>query len=482
MTGWPPQGASALARDTIVAVATPPGTGAIGVVRLSGPQALRIAKEIFRPFSGTPPPDSRRIRRRAMSYGRIADPECGATLDQGLLLTMPGPRSFTGEDVAELHCHGGELLVHKVLTICIRLGARPATRGEFTRRAYLNGRIDLIQAEAVANLVRAETEQGLLLAARQLEGGLGQELGGLLRRLGGVAAAIEATIDFPDDECEAPDEQWMRAEFAALKRALQGLLATADSGRRMGDGVSAVIAGRPNVGKSSIFNRLLGRRRAIVDEQPGTTRDVVEARLDLGGMPVRLMDTAGLREPGEHVEEQGMAMAAGAIDTGDLLLLVVEASPLPGPDDRRALAGAGRRLPCLVVVNKIDVEPAPVDADAIRAALDLGPDAPLVAVSALTGAGWSGLESRLADLTGGPALLARDAAVLTTARQERAVREALVGLESARAAHEAAMPFDVWLVGMYLAMDSLAHAIGRRPDEVREQVLEEVFARFCVGK
>jgi len=403
-------------------------------------------------------------------------------VDQGLLLTMPGPKSFTGEDVAELHCHGGELLVNRVLEICIGLGARPAARGEFTRRAYLNGRIDLTQAEAVASLVRAETEQGLRLAARQLEGGLGQELCGLLRRLSGVAAAVEATIDFPDDESEMPDGEWIRSELAAVKGALELLLATADSGRRMAEGVNIVIVGRPNVGKSSIFNRLLGRRRAIVDEHPGTTRDVVEARLDLGGVPVRLMDTAGLRESDERVERRGMAMTEGAIDTGDLLLLVVEAGPLPGPDDRRALAGVGGALPCLVVVNKTDVEPAPMDADEVRGALGLEPGTPLVAVSALTGAGFTELESDLAGLTGGPALLARDAAVLTTARQERAIRAGVAGLEKARTAYEAAMPAEVWLVGTYLAMDSLAQAIGRRSDEVREQVLEEVFARFCVGK
>jgi len=457
--------------DTIAAVATAPGEAGIGIVRASGPLALLCARRIFRRKIDTQsrqPP----VTHHA-TYGYVTRPGSDEKLDECVLTYFAGPHSYTGEDVVELACHGSNLVLAQVLNGLITGGARLAEPGEFTRRAFLNGRLDLAEAEAVIDIIRARTDAALRVATGQLSGRLSREIAELRLALITLLAEIEAAIDFPDD-VEPPSDAELAGRTRSVRDRALRLLRTADAGRLYREGAALVLAGRPNVGKSSLLNALLGEARAIVTAIPGTTRDVIEETLNLRGIPVRAIDTAGLRETSDTVEALGVERTRAQLAAADLTLWVVDASEGITEEDR-GIAGelAGRRV--VVVANKVDqgqlLEPAEIEAL-------LGGDVSVNFVSALTGAGMEGLEETLAAaLLGGH--VSPESVWVSNARHQGRLREAVAALD--RAIEAADVGFDQAAISLdlKLAAEGLGEITG---ETVTEETITQIFARFCVGK
>ncbi len=323
------------ATETIAAIATAPGEGAIGIVRLSGPRAIRLAQEVFR----TPPPKGGTFPQfspRTLHHGCVTNPDTGEVLDECLLVVMPGPGSYTGEDMAEIHGHGGPFSLRAILRLLIDLGAKPAEPGEFTRRAFLNGRMDLVQAEAVADLIAARSEAGARAAMGHLSGRLSRELEAVWTELIGISAQLEAAIDFPDEDLEIQASGRLVERAGGALNRLERLLGSFRAGRAVRDGTPAAIVGRPNVGKSSLLNLLLRDDRALTSPVPGTTRDTIEETAVIGGIPFHFIDTAGLRESEDPVERAGVERARRMVKSASLVLLVLDAST-PLTDEDRAI-------------------------------------------------------------------------------------------------------------------------------------------------
>lgn len=456
--------------DTIVAVSTPFGTGGIGIVRLSGPDAEKAAARIFRPKT---PPESFPSHRFA--YGHIQDPRDGDVIDEVLMVVMRAPRTYTREDVVEIHCHGGALPVRRILELVVAQGVRLAEPGEFTRRAFLNGRIDLVQAEAVADIVGAKSETALRFAQRQLDGSLSRGIGSVREALKGVLTEVEAWLDFPEEDLPDPDFLRMRQRIQDTMRTVDALARSYASAHLYRDGVHLVIGGRPNVGKSTLLNLLVGKERAIVSPKPGTTRDYLEESILLGGIPVRLIDTAGLREDVEEVEAQGVALARRQIETSDLFLCVADAARIDSEPWEwiQDLAPEGRTL---VVLNKIDlVDPARVE-DWVRSV----PLQPCVAISALYRQGFEGLhEEILAQLTGNELDL-DSRAVITNVRHRDALDKCCDALKGALE-QISARPLmgDLLAADLRYALRSLGEILG---ETTPEEILRGIFDTFCIGK
>ncbi len=447
--------------ETIAAVATPPGVGGIGIVRVSGPLAPRIAEAML---GGLPPP-RRAVRRRFLD----AD---GAPLDEGLALYFPGPGSYTGEDVLELHGHGGPVVLDRVLARALALGARPARPGEFTERAFLNGRLDLAQAEAVADLIEAASAEAARAALRSLEGALSREARALGERLAGLRVQLEATLDFPDEDIDAAGEATLAAGLAEARAQLDSLLAGATRGRALREGLTVVIAGRPNVGKSSLLNALAGCEAAIVTDVPGTTRDVLRERVLAHGVPVHVVDTAGLREARDPVEREGVRRAREQAARADRVLLVVDDTAGWTPEDAAAQAALPRETPVTVVLNKIDLSgraPGPV------AGHPVGTHA--FAISARTGAGLEALRSHLAE-TAGLAAGRAEGVWMARRRHLDALERAGRHLEEA-AAELAAGRAELAAEGLRLAHRAVGEITG---EFTTEELLGRIFSTFCIGK
>ncbi|MFO7941491.1 MAG: tRNA uridine-5-carboxymethylaminomethyl(34) synthesis GTPase MnmE, partial [Bacillota bacterium] len=428
-----------LSDDTIAAVATPPGRGGVAIVRVSGPETMRITSVVLRGRDM----GQINLSPRRVEVGFAVDPDAGEALDEVLCFYMPGPRSYTGEDVLEIHCHGGPIPVGRILEAVFRSGARPAEPGEFTRRAFLNGRIDLTQAEAVGDLVAARSRTAARLALDQLEGHLGREVRRLRSELLDILASIEVVLDYPEMDIE----ERQIAEIATAARRIGGhlenLRESASVGRPFREGVRTVILGRPNVGKSSLLNALLGRERAIVTDVPGTTRDTVEEELILRGIPLILVDTAGIRESGDDVERLGVQRAREAARRAELILVVLDDSNGLAKEDRSIVASLDDGPATVIVVNKTDLRGGAVPLAEIR---EMMPDAPIVRTSALTGEGLDALEETVANLVlgaGGAPGGEAEGAVLTSARHERAVAAAGEAVSAFVAALRTGMPVDV---------------------------------------
>lgn len=452
--------------ETIAAAASPPGRGAIGIIRISGPEALEVAARVFK--GGR---DPRSMAGFTASLGWIEAE--GGRIDEALCLVMRGPKSFTREDVAELHCHGGPVPLKRALEAVIASGARPAAPGEFTRRAFLAGRIDLVQAEAVADLIASETEAAARAAAAQLEGALSQRLSGLRRNLAELLALIEAGIDFADEEdmtAIAKEELDSRLRQAAAEIA--GLLKDAARGRRLREGARVVIAGSVNVGKSTLMNALLGRERVIVTASPGTTRDVVEDGLDIMGLPVRLFDTAGIRTGSDEVEQMGVDRARAALASGDLAVLVLDGGR-PLADDDRVIAGSIPG-PMVAALNKRDLPLMVTDAEIE----DLARGAPVVKISALFGEGLEELEREIARaLTAGAT--GTETPALTNARHAQALGLCAGAIERARTAARQGLSHEFMAADLRIALDHLGEITG---ETAAEEILDLIFSRFCIGK
>ena len=450
--------------DTIAAIATGAQLSAIGIVRLSGPEAIALADRLFTPLSGVP---LREREDRRLVYGRLCDRD-GALLDLCLATVSRAKRSYTGEDTAELQCHGSPVLLRTVLEELFALGARQAGPGEFTKRAFLNGCLDLTAAEAIVDLIDAESPEAARNAAGQLAGAISGRTDRLYDALSDISAHYHAVLDYPDEDIEDFTLEAYRDTLRGAERELQSLLDSHERGKLMTAGLPTVILGRPNAGKSSLLNALLGYERAIVTEIPGTTRDTIEERLRLGRLCLRLTDTAGLRDTEDAVEKLGVARSRAALENAALVLAVVDGSAALTEEDREVIRLAERAPKGVLIYSKADL---PRKAEIVDSSL------PAVSLSARTGRGLDELRALLEDLYPLPAVPAGE--ILTNLRQAEAISRALDCLRAAEAAMAEGATPDIVLTETEGAMAALGELTGRT---VREDVTDRIFARFCVGK
>jgi tRNA modification GTPase len=457
-------------RDTIAAIATPPGIGGVGLIRVSGPAAEEIARRLFHPS----PPGH--FLSHHLYHGEIVSPATGAVLDEVLVAFLKEPRSYTGEDTLEINCHGGPLILRTVLEEVLRAGARPAGRGEFTKRAFLNGRLDLSQAEAVQDIVTAQTRPGLAAAVGRLQGKLSGRVEEIRGDIINLLAGIEAAIDFSEEDGvgETPGNSHFQIDHIIDRIA--SLTATYHQGRIYREGIGVVIAGRPNVGKSSLLNRLLGEKRAIVTSIPGTTRDFIEETFDLGGIPVRLTDTAGLRPPEDAIEKEGIDLVWQRLETADAVLVLLDGSAELTPDDRELLAKMVAK-PLLPVLNKSDL-PRRLDEESLKGLLP-GGTSPAIRISAKYGDGIDHLTAALRDM-----LLATPAeesaeVMIAHLHHKTALEKAAAGLVRARDGLAGGLPAEFVALEVREALEALGEITGRTTPE---DVLDRIFANFCIGK
>ena len=442
--------------DTVAAISTAPGEGAISLVRISGPDAVKIADCIFH---GSGKPSS--FAANTQHLGEVRDGE--QLVDQVVLSIHRAPASYTGEDLVEITCHGGVLVTARVLECCLRAGARAARPGEFTERAFLNGKMDLTQAEAVIDLIRAKTDLALRSATEQLEGRLGQRIRSIRDELVSLVANIEAGIDFPEEGIDPDDDQKIRTRLDSITRQISDLLSTADQGRILREGVRVVIYGPTNAGKSSLLNRLLGHERVIVSETHGTTRDTIEEAVNLQGFPIRLTDTAGLRDAADHIEREGMARTERSLQQADLRLRVVDAN-VAKPPEFGIIGDPGREL---LVLNKADL-PEHTDWCGIDA----------VRISCLTGMGIAELEQQIVAQIG-CGKLQPDNTLAINARHRECLRRALDTCNRAHQSVDQKVAPEYMAVDLNSALQSLGEIIGVVDVE---QVLDSIFSQFCIGK
>ena len=456
--------------STICAVSTPPGKSGIGIVRLSGPRAIETAEAVFAATNGKPLSQQPTHR---LVHGRVMD---GAdAVDEALLSVMRAPHSYTTEDVVEINCHGGIVAVRRTLELVIEAGARLAGPGEFTKRAFLGGRIDLAQAEAVADLISAKTAAGLKAAANQLEGKLSERITSLRNRLADCLAHVEATIDFPEDEVPKIPGTGVLQAIEEVATAIDELIESSEGGRLYRDGVSTVIVGKPNVGKSSILNAILDEPRAIVTKEPGTTRDVIVESVDLHGIALRLSDTAGIRESGCEVERLGVERSESAIEEADLTILVADISEPLSPEDTRIIERLVSKSHVIVAANKSDLKPE-ADLSALAAAL---PKRKIVRTSATEGNGIGDLEETIFEEITNGAAIAPEQILVTRIRHRRSLEEARESLAGASKAIESEFSAEFIAVDLREALDHLGEIVGA---VVTDQLLNKIFDEFCIGK
>ena len=450
--------------EAIAAIATGAQVAAIGIVRLSGEGVIEIADRLFRPVSGG---RMAQQESRRLVFGGLYDTD-GALLDRCLCTLSRAPHSYTGEDTAEFQCHGSPTVLRAVLEACFALGARQALPGEFTKRAFLNGRLELTEAEAVADLIDAESAEAAKNAAAQLSGAISARCGDIYASLQDISAHYHAVLDYPDEDIEDFRLRDYRATMEEALERLNRLLNSFERGRLLNAGIPTAIVGRPNAGKSSLLNALLGYDRAIVTAVPGTTRDTIEERLRLGGLCLRLIDTAGIRDTEDEVERLGVQRSRAALEQAELVLAVVDGSRDCSDEDREILRAAETAKRGLVVLSKRDL-----------AAVTEGIDTPLpvIPVSSVTGQGLEALEAAIAALFPLPEAPAGE--ILTNARQRDAVARAAEALRAALEAMEQGLTPDLVLTETEGAMAALGELTGR---SVREDVTDRIFRRFCVGK
>ncbi|MBU2234567.1 MAG: tRNA uridine-5-carboxymethylaminomethyl(34) synthesis GTPase MnmE [Proteobacteria bacterium] len=458
-------------RDTIAAIATPPGVGGIGLIRITGPEAEGIARRLFRssrPLSA--------FLSHHLYHGQIVAPETGDVLDEVLIAFLKAPGSYTGEDTIEISCHGGPLILRTVLDEVLRAGARPAERGEFTKRAFLNNRLDLSQAEAVLDVIIAQTREGLSAAVARLQGKLSGRIEAIRSAIIDLLAGIEASIDFAEDDgvVEAPGRDL--SGFQTVIDGIVALAATYCRGRIYREGSGVVIAGRPNVGKSSLLNRLLGEKRAIVTPIPGTTRDFIEEAIDIGGIPVRLTDTAGIHPPENAIEMEGIGLVWDRLATTDAILILLDGSVALTADDRELL-GKMNAKPLIPVINKSDL-PHILDEESLQELLpETAP--PPIRISAKYGDGIDRLKEAIHDLVLQTPGEETPDAMIAHLRHKVALEKAAESLIGARDGLSKGLPPELAALEIREALDALGEITGRT---TTEDVIERIFANFCIGK
>ena len=474
--------------DTIAAIATPPGIGGIGVIRVSGPEAFAFVHPLLRqPEGRTDIPPS-----HLLTYGQIVDPATEEIVDEVLAAFMRAPRTYTREDVVEIQGHGGPLVLQRILRLVLAQGARMANPGEFTLRAFLNGRLDLAQAEAVMDLIDAQTEAGQRLAMQQLRGHISTQLQEARQSILAVVAHIEASIDFPEEEVPTPQPEELRSLITIGQRQVDALLAGSEQGRLYRQGLRTAIIGRPNVGKSSLLNALLRSERAIVTPIAGTTRDTVEEVANLRGIPLHLIDTAGITPSDDPVEQMGVQRSRSAAESADVVLLVFDgAEPLTGQDrqvseelkimgfgggaDTTLQASTVRSRPVVVVINKADRERR-LEIEKVHC---MWPGAPFVVTSTLSGEGLPELEETVANLVLAGKTLHSESALVTSARHQEALRLAAEHLRASLVPLDRGLPLDFVSIDLRAAYDALGEITG---ETASDDLLDKIFSEFCIGK
>ncbi|WP_342412219.1 tRNA uridine-5-carboxymethylaminomethyl(34) synthesis GTPase MnmE [Bacillus sp. FSL K6-1560] len=458
--------------DTIAAISTPMGEGAIAIVRLSGPEAIQIADRIYKGPKGK---TLSSVESHTIHYGHIVDRTSDRVVEEVMVSVLKAPRTFTREDVIEINCHGGIVTVNQVLQLALREGARLSEPGEFTKRAFLNGRIDLSQAEAVMDLIRAKTDRAMNVAMNQMEG----RLSALVRRLRSeileTLAHVEVNIDYPEyDDVEEMTHQILVEKATAVKKEIEALLRTSEQGKILREGLSTVIIGRPNVGKSSLLNSLVHEAKAIVTDIPGTTRDVIEEYVNVRGVPLRLVDTAGIRETEDIVERIGVERSRQVLKEADLILLVLNYSEELSEEDVK-LFEAVEGMDVIVILNKTDLE-AKIDTERVR---ELANGRPVVTTSLLKEEGINDLEEAIQSLFYTGAIESGDLTYVSNTRHISILQQAKRAIEDALSGIEQDVPIDMVQIDLTRCWELLGEIIG---DSVHESLIDQLFSQFCLGK
>lgn len=455
--------------DTIAAISTPLGEGAIGIVRVSGNEAIEIVSKVFKGK------DLQKVPTHTIHYGHIFDSERQENIEEVMVSVLKAPRTFTKEDVVEINCHGGLVSVHKVLQLVLNQGARLAEPGEFTKRAFLNGRIDLSQAEAIMDLIRAQTDDAMSVAMGQMEGRLSKLIQKLRQELLEVLAHIEVNIDYPEyDDVEEMTHGMLIPKANYVNEEIKKLLQTARQGKILREGISTVIVGRPNVGKSSLLNSLVQESKAIVTDIPGTTRDVIEEYVNIRGIALKLIDTAGIRETEDIVEQIGVERSKQVLKQAELVLLVLNYNETLTDADRE-LFYAAQEKEIVVVVNKIDL-PKQIDLEEVRA---LVPHAKLITTSFKEEKGIEELEEAISMLFFKGGITTKDATYVSNARHIALLKQTQSTIADAIVAVESDMPIDMVQIDLTRAWELLGEIIG---DTVQESLIDQLFSQFCLGK
>ncbi|MCM3490815.1 tRNA uridine-5-carboxymethylaminomethyl(34) synthesis GTPase MnmE [Alkalihalophilus marmarensis] len=453
--------------DTIAAISTALGEGAIGIVRLSGDEAVAIADKIYK---GAKPLSE--AASHTIVYGYIMDGE--TRVEEAMVSIMRAPRTFTREDVVEINCHGGLVSVNKVLKLALKHGARLAEPGEFTKRAFLNGRIDLSQAEGVMDLIRAKTDKAMNVALGQVEGRLSKKIATLRQALLETVASVEVNIDYPEYDAEVVTHDLLIEKANFVEREIDKLLGTANQGKILREGLSTVIVGRPNVGKSSLLNSLVHEEKAIVTDIAGTTRDVIEEYVNVRGVPLRLVDTAGIRETEDMVERIGVERSRQVLKEAELILLVLNYGEELSSEDE-ALFEAVKHLNVIVIVNKTDVEQK-IDLNRVR---ELAEGRPVVTTSLIKDEGVDELESAIASLFFEGDLESGDATYVSNSRHIALLEQAKSTIQDAKSAIDMGVPIDLVQIDITRTWELLGEIIG---DSVHESLIDQLFSQFCLGK
>lgn len=460
--------------DTIAAISTATGEGGIGIVRVSGPQAETVLTTLFRPPREKGDAGAFSFSPRHMTYGSIIDPDSGEVIDEVMAVLMRAPHTYTCEDVAEIHCHGSVVSLRRILQLCYAHGARPAERGEFTKRAFLNGRLDLSQAEAVIDVVRAQTDRSQEAAIAQLEGSLSTDIRALRADLLDLLVNMAVNLDYPDEDIEEVMYQDLLTSLEDIRGRIRQLLDTADSGRILREGLRAAIIGRPNVGKSSLLNALLRESRAIVTEIPGTTRDTIEEAVSVRGIPVLLTDTAGIRETDDAIERLGIEKSRQSFAAADLVFLLLDGSQPLQEDDHRLLEKAGSRH-TVVIINKRDLGERVSEAE-IREDL---PQARILRTSMKSEKDIAKIEDIIEELVYRDGVVQQNSTVVTNARHADLLRRAESAVGDAIDVTGRGEALDFIEVDVRRCYELLGEIIG---ESVSDDIIDEVFSRFCLGK
>jgi len=460
-------------KDTIAAISTAIGEGGIGIVRVSGPEAISTINKIFKGYGQTDK-DLNEVDTYTAHYGHIINPKDEQIIDEVICLVMKAPKTYTKEDVVEIDCHGGSIPLQKILDLVLKNGARLAEPGEFTKRAFLNGRIDLSQAEAVMDVINSKTEAGLEAAMDQLEGGLSSQIEEIKHKLLGLLAHLEASIDFPEDEIEDFNSDEIDSRVEEIIEQIEGLLDTSKRGRIIKEGIRTAIIGKPNVGKSSLLNALLRENRAIVTDVPGTTRDVIEEVINIDGIPLKIMDTAGIRETEDEVEKIGVERSEKFLKQADLVLLVLDAHRGITEEDRRIINLVDEKE-TVVVVNKTDLE-SNLNLGELKKKFE---NVQVVETSAVEGIGISELEDLISEMVFAGEVKANEQTLITNLRHKEALEAAYDSILNVKETVKQGLPADFVTIDLKTTLEELGKITG---DTLGEDIIDRIFADFCLGK